>query len=469
MPREVIVVMKGGIEAWSPASAVQGERGAPEAVARILEQYDARLRPLFETPVTQSGAAATASAEARELARYRKVEVEDGRAEALVKALASEPEVESAYIKPAIENPLAPDEVGADRRSVKTGAARPMVGQIPDFSGRQGYLGAAPQGIDALHAWSIPGGRGAGVRIVDIEGGWQFTHIDLRANSGGLLGGAPYPEVGWRNHGTAVLGEIGGDQNAYGIVGIAADSQLAAVSHGNLGSAGAIQYTASRLQAGDILILEMHRPGPRFNFEVRDDQAGYIAVEWWPDDYLAIRQASARGIIVVEAAGNGAQNLDDPLYDSPSPGFPAAWRNPFRRVPADSGAIIIGAGAPPSGHYGPDRSRLNFSNFGQCVDCQAWGREVVTAGYGDLHQGMSEDSWYTAQFSGTSSATPIVAGALACLQGIARQRGRQLAPGQVRMLLRETGSPQAASPMAPLAQRIGNRPDLRQLIARIAG
>ncbi|MEK8170065.1 hypothetical protein NKH77_10840 [Streptomyces sp. M19] len=43
-----------------------------------------------------------------------------------------------------------------------------------------------------------------------------------------------------------------------------------------------------------------------------------------------------------------------------------------------------GAGAPPPGthgrDHGPDRSRLEFSNYGMRLDAQGWGREVTTTG-----------------------------------------------------------------------------------------
>jgi hypothetical protein len=203
----------------------------------------------------------------------------------------------------------------------------------------------------------------------------------------------------------------------------------------------------------------------------RADQLGYIAVEWWPDDFAAIQFATGKGVIVVEAGGNGAENLDDVLYNTPGPGFPAGWTNPFNRANRDSGAIIVGAGAPPAGthgrDHGPDRSRLGFSNFGSSVDAQGWGREVTTCGYGDLQGGANEDIWYTDQFSGTSSASPIIVGVVGALQGIARARGQALTPATARGHLRASGSAQQDAPGRPSSQRIGNRPNLRQLVARI--
>src|SRR5207237_5539477 len=78
--------------------------------------------------------------------------------------------------------------------------------------------------------------------------------------------------------------------------------------------------------------------------------------------------------------------------------------------------------------------------------------------------GVNEDVWYTDQFSGTSSASPIVVGAVGCLQGAMRSRGTPQTPAQVRASLRGTGSAQQDAPGRPVSQRIGSRPDLRQLL-----
>ena len=145
----------------------------------------------------------------------------------------------------------------------------------------------------------------------------------------------------------------------------------------------------------------------------------------------------AKGIIVVEAAGNGTQNLDAAdLLTRRRPGFPSSWRNPFNPGNPSSGAVVVGAGAPPPGTHGrdngPDRSRLDFSNFGARVDVQGWGREVTSTGYGDLQGGSNQDLWYTDQFSGTSSASPVVVGTLAATQGALRSRGHRVLTSEGR-------------------------------------
>ncbi len=460
---EVVVIFT---DAQAPDAGFESTAGPDARLASILSQFKARLSPVF-APESGGGELEIFSPDAQaEQSRYQVALVGKG-AEEMAAKLRALPQVEAAYVKPPVSNPLAPGH--RIRRKPPHDNANELLGApavLTDFRAQQVYLDAAPNGVDVAAAWAKSGGKGKGVRVIDIEGGWCFTHVDLKINSGGLKAGTAFADMSWRNHGTAVLGEIGGDANGIGITGIAPEAIVSTVSHGSLGSAGAIAAAASMLRAGDVMLLEMHRPGPRFNFDSRADQRGFIAVEWWPDDFLAIQKAVARGIIVVEAAGNGGENFDDPFYNTPDPAFPASWKNPLGGA-RDSGAIMVGAGAPAGGAHGPPRSRLNFSNHGKRVDCQGWGRGVVTTGYGDLASGVGENEFFTATFSGTSSASPIVTGVVTCLSGIVRAKGKKLQPADVRTLLRKTGQPQQASPSAPISQNIGKQPDLAQLVPAV--
>lgn len=465
---ELIVVAKAdaGLRARQGGTDVTSSGGANvRGISRLLSNT-VQLVPLFgaEDRVTARAAATTAvtGVSGPDLSVFYRIEAPLSRLRALEAELQADDAIDAAYIKPASELPQVND-IPADLNDAPP--------DTPDFQASQIYLGAAPAGIEALWAHGQAGGKGNNIRIIDIEGAWRFSHEDLMQVQGGVVGGTPSTSLAWRNHGTAVIGEFGGDENSLGILGISPRSNTRAISifGTGQGSAKAIRDAANLLSAGDVILIELHRPGPSRAFESRDDQLGYIAVEWWEDDWAAIKFATNKGVIVVEAAGNGAENLDAAIYSVKPTGFPTAWTNPFNRSNRDSGAILVGAGAPPPGthgrDHGPDRSRLGFSNYGASLDAQGWGREVTTTGYGNLQGGSDEDLWYTDQFSGTSSASPIVVGAVACTQGNRKARGLAVyTPAQMRSRLRATGSPQTDAPGRPATQRIGNRPNLRQLI-----
>jgi hypothetical protein len=498
-PRELVVIAQPeaiahvAAAAAAPPAALAAAPAPAAALSAVLANAGATMQPLFgiaaplfppapATPGTTAPASPAAGppGAAPDLAHFYTVYAPDAELDALAAALRGQDTVAAAFIKPPATPPVwrvpaTPAAAPVWRVAAAPAAAPPAA--TPDLNARQEYLDAPPGGVGARAAWLLPGGKGAGVQIIDVEGEWQLTHEDLQANMGGLIGGTPPNDQHWRDHGTAVVGIINGAENGFGITGIAPDATRRVISifpGGN--SASAIRQAADALNPGDIILTELHRPGPRFGFAGRLDQRGFIAIEWWPDDLAAIWYASTRGVLVVEPAGNGGENLDHPIYDAnpppPNGPFPPWWRNPFRRNPLDSNAIVVGAGAPPPGthgqDHGPDRSRLAFSNWGALIDAQAWGREVTTTGYNDL-QGGSEDVWYTDVFSGTSSASPIVVGALASLQGLAKAQDLgPVLPQQARALLRGTGSAQQDGPNGPVAQNIGNRPDIAALFAAIA-
>lgn len=323
------------------------------------------------------------------------------------------------------------------------------------FEPAQGYLASAPDGIGALDVWSLAGAKGKGVTICDIEGNWNRSHEDLPDVQ--LIGGTVIADIGWRNHGTAVLGEMVSVPNNKGTVGISHEAKPvvhSAMMNGVFNAAGAINNAASQMKAGDVMLIELHAPGPTGN---------YVAMQFWDDIFSAIKAAVAKGIVVVEAAGNGNENFDAAIYKDSG-------------LQKDAGAIVVGAGVPPTNYFdfdgwgtqfprysslGVPRSRIFFSNYGKIVNVQGWGWNVATLGYGDAQGGPSENNWYTLRFSGTSSASPIVTGACACLQGRAKAKnGAPMTPDKMRKLLMATGTPQQAGPGVPLTQNIGPLPNL---------
>jgi len=320
-----------------------------------------------------------------------------------------------------------------------------------DYDSLQDYRDPAPNGVDAIYANSQPGGDGSGVKIIDIENAWNDGHEDLETALGGNIGGYT-DQLG--HHGTAVLGEMIGGDNGYGVTGICPGASVGMASTAVYGMTEALWIAIDTLEAGDLMLIEVHAPGPRYDFQIRSDQLGYICMEYWQDIFDALQYAWAKGIIVIEAAGNGAEDLDDVIYEQR---FDTTYRN--------SHAIIAGAGAPPSGNYGTPRSRLGFSNHGERVNLQGYGREVFTTGYGSYWDGDGDpDQYYTSTFSGTSSASPIVTGAVACLQGYYENTyGVPMDADRARQVLYTTGTAQQGD----TTEHIGPLPNLAAAMAAI--
>jgi len=460
-------------------------------LADLLESQNVTIQPLFgkredRLEAELASLSANIGSDIPDLSVYYQVEAASNQdLEKLSKSLRKLDILEGAYLKPPAE------DASMMLNDMTPRTEEPPV-RTPNFTDRQTYLGPTPIGIDAHYAWTLAGGHGNGVNVIDIERGWNFTHEDLKLIQGGVISGTSAPDD---DHGTAVIGEFSADANNFGVTGISSEAHVSGVAYRSPDppdTSQAIVTAADRLRPGDIILIEVHRPGPAARWS---GQFGYIAIEWWPDDYDAIRYAVNKGIIVVEAAGNGGQNLDDPLYNTSELGFPASWTNPFNPTNPSSGAILVGAGNPPAGTHGRDarprvgepyvdRARCYFSNYGERVDAQGWGWEVTSTGYGDLQGGSNKDEWYTDEFGGTSSASPIIVGGLACVQGILRANGKiPLGPAQARQLLRSTGSPQQDGPgfrftrdipgypqnypPRSRSQRIGNRPNLRELIDHV--
>jgi len=311
----------------------------------------------------------------------------------------------------------------------------------------------SPIGVDATYAWQVPGGTGAGVRVTDIEHGWELDHEELYTADITKQSVFGNPDEENRSHGTASVSVVVAADNGLGLVGIAPDASMSLVSvtrpNGQEGLANAIKVAASQLQAGDILLLEVAT-----NFYQRPpkpdgtpDERADILIEFYPDVQLQIRLATGRGIIVIEPAGNGGVPLDKSPF--------LAHTRPESKL-TFSGAVVVGGAKdifdPPRGEW------QRISSFGSRVDCFA-SAETVDSAWGT-------DATAYFDFSGTSSASAIIAGVAASIQGMSKAAGRGVfSPADMRRLLSNasTGVIPEVQPADGLDPKIGSMPDLRRL------
>ncbi len=314
-------------------------------------------------------------------------------------------------------------------------------GPTPDFQSLQRYLNPAPVGIDAYHAWGFPGGKGGGIKIVDVERSARQDHEDFPSffyYDGTATTG---------DHGTAVIGQLVGQDNGFGVTGIVSDAEIAFESTFLDSYEDAIQNGVMLAGTTGVVVLEIQVQGPT---TVPCDpcslsQCNYIPVEWNPAVFSVIENATALGTLVVEAGGNGGSDLDHLDYN----GY----------FSQNSGAIIVGASESET------RAPTCWSNYGSRIDLHAWGYDIVTTGYGFLFNGGTAQRRYTDCFGGTSGATPIVAGAATSLRAAALANGQgMLGPEAIRDVLVDTGTPQV-----PGARHIGPMPDLAEAFDEVIG
>ncbi|KAL3805047.1 hypothetical protein HJC23_003275 [Cyclotella cryptica] len=363
-----------------------------------------------------------------------------------------------------------PAQVGSIPRNTHTEKNNRRLGVTPNFVPNQGYLQMNSQtnnGIDAEYSWTFDGGNGEGITIYDVEWGWDQLHEDLEVAHDVMLlldeGDVAVLPPGFDNHhGTAVTGEMVGTSNNVGIKGISYGAKLglAPTETRNLEfrPGNAIMLAVNDAKPGDVILLEIHvlvcgNPVPSDG-----STDGFGPVEHYQSVFEATKVATANGITVVEAAGNGNTDLDAP-----------SCQGKYDRSVRDSGAVMVGAGGSGvkcrGGWGGAPREKLDFSTFGSRLDIHGWGECIWSTGTGDGYKDPdargNENRWYTRTFSGTSGASPFIASAAANIQGIAMKKfGAPLKPAELRQLLTATGLPQRGD----VSKKIGPLVNLRKAI-----
>lgn len=246
--------------------------------------------------------------------------------------------------------------------------------------------------IDAEVVWGgaqnatsvIPGQGGLGARVAVIDTGIDCAHEDLAA---GCIYGAnfvtsalPFDDHG---HGTHVAGTIAARANGIGVIGVAPEATVYAVKVLSASGSGSWSGIAAGIDwavANGMDVINMSLGGSSYSQAVAD----------------AVAAADAAGVLIVAAAGNsGCCN---------TVGYPA-------KLPA---ALAVAA-------VDQFDMRASFSSTGPEVDITAPGvavRATVPTGTCSL----CDPSGYRA-LSGTSMATPHVAGVAALLMSRGRTAG----------------------------------------------
>ena len=230
----------------------------------------------------------------------------------------------------------------------------------------------------------------ADVDVAVLDSGIDASHPDLNVvnrvdcTQGGETCIANSGTPG--DHGTHVAGIVGALDNGFGVVGMAAGARLWSVKVLGLNGGqwtwvlAGIDWVAAH--SGQIEVANMSLGSSSVIFELPE----------------LLDQAREEGVVYAVAAGN--QNIDV-KERTPSNVLSAITVSAI----ADYDGLPGGEASPTCANYGLDDQRANFSNWGAGVDIAAPGVCIASTEPGNKY-GMK---------SGTSMATPYVAGAAAIL------------------------------------------------------
>jgi subtilisin family serine protease len=215
--------------------------------------------------------------------------------------------------------------------------------------------------------------------FVDDCDGWDFANNDKTVNDSGTIGGVTVDN----SHGTHVSGTIAARRdNGVGVAGVAPAAKIMPLKVSNAGAmwmsdvARAFNYAVAN--GASVVNMSLSSGFNTARATVSDMEA-------------ALATGRTKGVIAVVAAGNDTVNIDDGTH----------WKWPAS-FPADNMITV----AASTNH---DTS-ASFSNWGPVsVDLYAPGSYIASTAPGGGYQYMS----------GTSMASPHVAGAVALLRAAA--------------------------------------------------
>jgi subtilisin family serine protease len=324
-------------------------------------------------------------------------------------------------------------------------------------------------------------GNGAGVKVGVIDGGVDFTHPDLagaidvadscsfiysttptadpaEVANGNCSNKAAVQDL--QGHGTHVSTTIAGRVNGIGIVGVAPQATIVGLKACTIaGFCFADSVAAALRYAGDkqLDVVNLSLFADPYLYYCAND-AGQRAII--KDLQSAARYAQQRGVVVVAAAGNEAQDLGHPQTDDISPDWPPDTavvrdvRNNCRVAPAElPGVVTVSASGV--------NTLASYSNVGSPVDVTApggdapqtaatvFGRGRILAGWSStdatgtwealaaVNRAITSGGGRYVWISGTSMASPHAAGVAALI----RSAHPGMPSGAVAALVRSSATP----------------------------
>jgi Ca2+-binding RTX toxin-like protein len=275
--------------------------------------------------------------------------------------------------------------------------------------GSQWYL-TGTWGVHANLVW--PDYTGLGIRLADLDDGFQYTHPDLAPNYNTSLDydttngdSDAGPGSSADNHGTAVMGIMVADDNGTGTVGVAFDGTGVGIRMG-FGADGGLNEVLSAFQYALTAKVDVMNNSWGFTSPFDDNfsvsSAGFTQIAAAMKN-LADQGRGGLGANIVFAAGNAADtgdnvnyhNLGNSIYTIAVGGIDSAGKHAYF---ADTGsALLVSAGAV--GDLTTDRTGSSGYGSGDyiSVDGTSFAAPTVSGVIGLMLQANSSLGWRDVQ------------------------------------------------------------------------